>query len=119
MNACGKDYGRERGRSALQGHAARIAAKSLSVLVSPNIGSPSAPEIIAVNGDLSLSGNVTGYGILLGTGTLSMGGNVGWNGIVLVIGQGNFKGMVAGTIPTTAPSSSQRRSTPAAIPCPH
>jgi Tfp pilus assembly protein PilX len=60
-----------------------------------NIASPgtlAAPQIIYVNGDLTLSGNVTGYGILVVTGTFTASGNVGWNGLVLVVGQGNFVG---------------------------
>ena len=60
-----------------------------------NIASPgtaAAPQIIYVNGDLTLSGNVTGYGILVVTGTFTASGNVGWNGIVLVVGQGDFVG---------------------------
>ena len=60
-----------------------------------NIASPgtqASPQIIYVNGNLTLSGNVTGYGILVVTGTFTASGNVGWNGLVLVIGQGNFIG---------------------------
>ena len=41
-------------------------------------------------GDLTLSGNVTGYGILVVTGTLTFQGTVGWRGIILVIGQGKI-----------------------------
>jgi hypothetical protein len=52
----------------------------------------SSPQIIYVNGDLTLSGSVTGYGILVVTGTFTVSGNVGWNGLVLVVGQGNFQG---------------------------
>jgi hypothetical protein len=55
-------------------------------------GTAAAPQIIYVNGDLTLSGNVTGYGILVVTGTFTASGNVGWNGLVLVVGQGNFQG---------------------------
>jgi len=55
-------------------------------------GTAAAPQIIYVNGDLTLSGNVTGYGILVVTGTFTASGNVGWNGLVLVVGQGNFVG---------------------------
>jgi hypothetical protein len=55
-------------------------------------GSAAAPQIIYVNGDLTLSGNLTGYGILVVTGTFTASGNVGWNGLVLVVGQGNFQG---------------------------
>lgn len=57
-----------------------------------NPGTQASPQIIYVNGDLTLSGNVTGYGILVVTGTFTASGNVGWNGLVLVIGQGNFVG---------------------------
>ena len=51
----------------------------------PNIGTT---QITVVNGDLSLSGNMTGSGLLLVTGTYTACGNVGWNGIVMVIGKG-------------------------------
>lgn len=57
-----------------------------------NPGTASSPQIIYVNGDLSLGGNVTGYGILVVTGTFTASGNVGWNGVVLVVGQGVFNG---------------------------
>ena len=57
-----------------------------------NPGTASSPQIIAVNGDLTLTGNTTGYGTLLVTGTFSPGGHVGWNGIVLVIGKGIVTG---------------------------
>ena len=53
-------------------------------------GTLAAPQIIYVNGDLTISGNTTGYGILAVTGTLTVSGNVGWNGIVLVVGKGNL-----------------------------
>jgi hypothetical protein len=54
------------------------------------MGSASTPQITVVNGDLTLSGNNTGYGILVVTGTLTFSGNTGWRGIVLVVGQGNM-----------------------------
>jgi hypothetical protein len=54
------------------------------------LGSASNPQITVVNGDLTLAGNNTGYGILVVTGTLTFSGNTGWRGIVLVIGQGNM-----------------------------
>lgn len=57
-----------------------------------NPGTSSSPQIIYVNGDLSLSGNVTGNGILVVTGNLTVSGNIGWNGLVLVVGQGSFNG---------------------------
>jgi len=45
-------------------------------------------SVTYVDGNLTLSGNPTGYGVLVVTGTLTFSGNFTWNGIVLVIGQG-------------------------------
>jgi hypothetical protein len=56
------------------------------------LGSAASPQIIYIDGDLSLSGNTTGYGTLVVTGTFSPGGNVGWQGLVLVIGKGIVSG---------------------------
>lgn len=56
-----------------------------------NPGTQASPQIIYVNGSLTLSGNTQGYGILVVTGTLTMKGTVGWNGIVLVVGQGDLQ----------------------------
>lgn len=61
-----------------------------------NPGTATAPEIIYVNGNLSISGNLTGYGILAVTGvpgtspSLNISGTVTWNGVILIIGQGSF-----------------------------
>jgi len=63
----------------------------VSGLTASQLGSASNPQITVVNGDLTLSGNSTGYGILVVTGTLTFSGNNGWRGIVLVIGQGNIQ----------------------------
>lgn len=46
------------------------------------------PPINFVDGNLSMSGNFTGSGILVVTGTLTFSGNYTWNGLVLAIGQG-------------------------------
>jgi hypothetical protein len=62
-----------------------------------NPGTAASPQIIYVNGDLTLSGSVTGYGILVVTGTFAPGGNVGWNGIVLVVGKGSVVGNGGGS----------------------
>jgi hypothetical protein len=69
----------------------------------PNYGTANNPVTVVVDsanngasGDLSLSGNITGYGTLVVRGTYSPGGNVGWNGIVLVIGQGSIQGAGGG-----------------------
>jgi len=53
--------------------------------------SSSSPQIVYVNGDLTLGGSVTGYGILVVTGTLTVHGNVNWNGVILVVGSGNVQ----------------------------
>ncbi len=52
-------------------------------------GTPTSPVIDVVNGDLTVSGAYTGYGILLVTGTMTFSGDFGWNGLVFVIGQGD------------------------------
>jgi hypothetical protein len=69
----------------------------------PSYGTASNPVTIVVDssnngdsGNLSLSGNVTGYGILVVRGTYSPAGTVGWNGLVLVIGQGDVEGSGGG-----------------------
>lgn len=69
----------------------------------PNYGTAASPVIAVVdspnngvNGNLTLSGNITGYGILVVRGTYSPAGTVGWNGVVLVIGQGNIQGSGGG-----------------------
>jgi len=56
----------------------------------PDYGSPAAPTITFVQGDLTLSGDTTGYGILVVTGGYTAQGTVGWRGIVLVVGQGEM-----------------------------
>jgi Tfp pilus assembly protein PilX len=63
-----------------------------------NSGTSSNPQIIYVNGDLTLSGNDPnpsknndGYGILVVTGNLTVKGTVAWDGLVLVIGKGNLQ----------------------------
>lgn len=69
----------------------------------PNYGTATNPVTIVVDssnngatGNLSLSGNHTGYGTLVVRGTFSPSGTVGWNGMVLVIGQGNVQGSGGG-----------------------
>ena len=69
----------------------------------PSYGTASDPVTIVVDssnngdaGNLSLSGNITGYGVLVVRGTYSPAGTVGWNGLVLVIGQGDVQGSGGG-----------------------
>ena len=54
----------------------------------PNAMSATNPMTVVVDGDFSMNGNYTGYGLLVVTGNFSYTGNTGWNGIVLVIGDG-------------------------------
>ena len=54
----------------------------------PNAMSATNPMTVVVDGDFSMSGNYTGYGLLVVTGNFSYSGTTGWNGIVLVIGDG-------------------------------
>ena len=53
------------------------------------LGSAANPGVVYVDGDLSLSGNPSGYGILVVTGTMEFKGNFQWHGIILVVGDGN------------------------------
>lgn len=45
-------------------------------------------SVTYVDGNVNMSGNFTGYGVLVITGDLTFSGNFTWNGIVLVVGQG-------------------------------
>jgi Tfp pilus assembly protein PilX len=54
----------------------------------PSAMSASNPMTVVVNGDLSLTGNFTGYGLLVVTGNFAYSGTDGWKGVVLVIGNG-------------------------------
>jgi hypothetical protein len=56
------------------------------------------PMTVVVDGDFSMTGNFTGYGLLVVTGNFSYSGTTGWKGIVLVVGQGTttFNGLGGG-----------------------
>ncbi|HXO61983.1 MAG TPA: pilus assembly PilX N-terminal domain-containing protein [Candidatus Acidoferrales bacterium] len=54
----------------------------------PAAMSASNPMTVVVDGNFSMTGNFTGYGLLVVTGNFSYSGNDGWNGIVLVVGDG-------------------------------
>ena len=53
-----------------------------------NFGTTSSPQVNVVEGNLTLSGGLSGAGILLVTGTLTMNGNPNFDGLILVVGQG-------------------------------
>jgi hypothetical protein len=83
------------GLSALMGAIYNQAPPS-SRYTNANVGSfnpatTNRQSITYVDGDLTLSGNGTGYGILVVTGTLTMSGNFTWFGTVFVVGDGNMQ----------------------------
>jgi hypothetical protein len=80
-----------------------VNAKKTNVGNTVSLGSVGAPAINYIEGNLSLLGSNTGYGILVVTGTLNMSGNFSWRGPVLVVGDGifNFTGGGNGTIQGT------------------
>jgi hypothetical protein len=51
-------------------------------------GTAANPLVNVVQGDLTLAGGFTGYGILVVEGTLTLQGNPTYNGIILVVGKG-------------------------------
>jgi hypothetical protein len=59
-------------------------------LAGMNLGTTSNPKVTWVHNDLSVTGGITGAGLLVVTGSLAMGGSVVWDGLVLVIGEGSF-----------------------------
>lgn len=54
----------------------------------PSNMSVSNPMTVVVDGNYSMIGNYTGYGLLVVTGNFSYSGTTGWNGVILVIGDG-------------------------------
>jgi hypothetical protein len=52
-------------------------------------GTDANPQINVVNGDVTLSGNWTGAGILLVTGNVTFHGTPSYDGLILVIGKGS------------------------------
>jgi hypothetical protein len=69
----------------------------VSSLSAAQLGSAANPQVTVVNGDLTLSGGGTGYGILVVTGNFTFSGDWGWRGVVLVIGRGNVQESGGGT----------------------
>jgi hypothetical protein len=54
------------------------------------------PMTVVVNGNFSMTGNYTGYGLLVVTGNFAYSGTTGWKGIVLVVGDGTTTFLGAG-----------------------
>jgi hypothetical protein len=65
-----------------------------------SLGSAASPQINYIDGNLTLAGSNTGYGVLVVTGRLEMDGNFSWKGTILVVGDGifDFSGGGNGTI---------------------
>ena len=53
-----------------------------------DLGTTSHPKTTFVNGNLSLTGSISGAGLLVVTGDLFLGGEMRWDGLVLVVGTG-------------------------------
>jgi hypothetical protein len=56
----------------------------------PDMGALNRLVTTVVQGDLTLTGTMSGYGLLVVTGNLTLGGHVSWYGVILVIGQGHL-----------------------------
>ena len=56
--------------------------------MSIDLGTMASPIISYVEGNLTLNGSDTGWGVLVVTGSLLMGGNFSWNGPIFVVGNG-------------------------------
>ncbi|MDD5765643.1 MAG: hypothetical protein PHW79_05290 [Candidatus Marinimicrobia bacterium] len=54
-------------------------------LGSVTLGSPSSPVVVHVSGECTITGNLTGYGVLVAEG-ITFRGRVKWNGIVIITG---------------------------------
>ncbi len=46
------------------------------------------PMTVVVNGDFTMSGSYTGYGLLVVTGNFTYSGSDGWKGVVMIVGTG-------------------------------
>jgi|GEM_PF-1379856 len=60
------------------------------VFSNQTFGTASAPAIIVVHGDVTLTGTTLGYGMLVVDGNLETSGNAQWDGLVLVSGEGDM-----------------------------
>jgi len=62
--------------------------------------SPMDLKVVHIAGDLMISGNTTGAGVLVIDGDFQMGGTLNWNGVIIclkdvdVVGGGNAKNIV-------------------------
>ncbi|NNE70330.1 MAG: hypothetical protein HKN29_08190 [Rhodothermales bacterium] len=68
--------------------AARQDYDGATTLNDQTLGSADSPVLIVADGDLTISGSTTGYGILYVNGDLSFGDTAQWNGLVMVDNDG-------------------------------
>jgi len=61
-----------------------------------SFGTASNPEITYVNGNVTLSGTLTGYGIMIVNGSITMSGNFSFYGLVIVYGASTITTMTVG-----------------------
>jgi hypothetical protein len=54
------------------------------------LGTPGAPKIVYIEGDYTVSGGLTGGGLLWVTGTLDFNGGSDWYGSLFAVGDGSF-----------------------------
>lgn len=54
-------------------------------------GTPQSPKIVIADGDLTLSGDGSGAGILIVKGTLKYNGAFDYDGLILVVGEGSLE----------------------------
>lgn len=66
---------------------------------SPRFGTPEAPVILVVEGDLTITGSAVGYGALLVKGSFEVtsAGTPRWEGLVIVQSQGGEHGILGNT----------------------
>ncbi|NNE70329.1 MAG: hypothetical protein HKN29_08185, partial [Rhodothermales bacterium] len=68
--------------------AARVDYDGGTTLTDQALGSADNPALVVVDGDLTISGTTTGYGVLYVGGDLSMEGSSTWTGLVMVDNDG-------------------------------
>ena len=68
--------------------AVSVADGTSSNAVPGGIGTAASQKIVVANGDFTLSGGASGFGLLVVKGTLTFNGNINWTGVIMVIGDG-------------------------------
>ena len=76
----------------------RQAADVLGDSTTPSsaFGTKDDPKIVYIEGDYTVNGSVTGYGVLWVTGKLTFAGTASWYGPIFIVGKGVFEQSGAG-----------------------